>query len=80
MPLLPDIKQHTPDKADPRRCAVCAGHGPTRPTGWSGRPMTDQEREGISLGRLNFFDGRFVDFSSLAGRKPHWWDWLILKR
>jgi hypothetical protein len=27
-----------------------------------GRPMTDEEREGVRSGKLNFFDGRFVAF------------------
>ena len=62
MPQLPDIKAHKPDSSNHRRCIVCGGDGPTRPTGCPGRPMTDAEREAVSSGKLNFFDGRFVAF------------------
>jgi hypothetical protein len=43
---------------DPRPFA----EGPTRPTGCPGRPMTDEERERVRSGKLNFFEGLFVAF------------------
>jgi hypothetical protein len=62
MPLLPDIKPHRPDPSNHRRCTIYGGDGPTLPTGCPGRLMTDEERQGVSSGKLNFFDGRFVAF------------------
>jgi hypothetical protein len=49
LPLLPDIKRHKPDPSDHRRCTICGGDGPTRPTGCPGRLVTDEER-GRQLG------------------------------
>ena len=63
VPLLPDIKPHKLDNAQPGRCPICGGtRSNDLPTGCPGRAMTDQEREGVRAGRLNFFDGRFVAF------------------
>jgi hypothetical protein len=62
VPLLPDIKPHRPDPSNHHRCTICGGEGPTRPTGCPGRLMTDEERESVRSGKLNFFNGRFVAF------------------
>jgi hypothetical protein len=62
VPLLPEIKPHTPDSSNHHRCTICGGEGPTLPTGCPGRFMTDEEREGVRSGKLNFFNGKFVAF------------------